>query len=197
MVCICGESLAEHDAQGRRRRHHIEGLVEETRQSDGLQSILTEMYFGTESIVGGSDPWFELYKQISDQRYDLRLNRESEGKDLQALKVQVREVPNIDLHELLETLQQLETQREQAFGRKIGNETKLGALKESEIDLEGRSSVLLRRQRAGATISATREVARDLESTLQNAFYRITGEERAKVSVLMNDIFFADDWFRS
>ena len=191
MVCICGESLAEHDVQGRRRRHHIEGLVEETRQSDGLQSILTEMYFGTESIVGGSDSWVELYKQISDQRYDLRLNRESEGKDLQALKAQVREVPNINLHELLETLQQLETQREQAFGRKIGNETKLGALKESEIDLEGRSNTLLRRQRAGVTISATREVARDLESTLQNAFYRITSEERAKVSVLMNDIFLA------
>ena len=189
MVCICGESLAEHDIQGRRRRHHVEGLVEETRQSDGLQSILTEMYFGTESIVGGADSWFELYKQVSDKRYDLRLNRDAEGRAMQALKAQVREVPNIDLHELLETLQQLETQKEQAFGRKIGNETKWGALKESEIDLERRSNVLLRRQRAGATMSATREVARDLETTLQNAFNRITSEERAKVGVLMNDIF--------
>lgn len=191
MVCICGESLAEHDVQGRRRRHHIEGLVEETRQSDGLQSILTEMYFGTEDIVRGADSWFELYKHISDHRYDLRLKRESEGRNLQALRAQVREVPNINLHELLETLQQLETQNAQAFGRKIGNETKLSALKESEIDLESRSKVLLRHQKAGKTISATREVARDLESTLQNAFNRITSEERTKVSTLMNEIFLA------
>ena len=44
-------------------------------------------------------------------------------------------------------------------------------------------------RRAGATISATREVARDLESTLLSAFNRITSEERTKVSVLMNNIF--------
>ena len=189
MVCICGETLAEHDVQGRRRRNFIEALVEETRQADGLQSILTEMYFGSEQMLNRPDSWLDLYKNVSEDRYNIQAERTSEGQHLQALKSQVKDVQNVDLQELMQTLEQLETQKDQALMRKVEHEAKLGALKETETDLERRSTGLLRRQDRGAVISATRGVARDVEFVLDNAFEKITRQERAKVSSLMNKLF--------
>ena len=41
-TCICGESLAGQDPHGKRRREHIEHLIEQSRQADELQGSLTD-----------------------------------------------------------------------------------------------------------------------------------------------------------
>ena len=47
VTCICGEALDQHSKDGKRRREHIEQLINESRTADDLQKCLTDLYFGS------------------------------------------------------------------------------------------------------------------------------------------------------
>ena len=48
--CICGESLDESSDEGQRRRDHIQFLIDDSRKADEIQSVITDLYFGSRTL---------------------------------------------------------------------------------------------------------------------------------------------------
>ncbi len=192
-VCICGESLDQHDSHGRLRRERIDSLIEDSRSADTVQGILTELYHGAAQLPlepdEGTYSWLDSYQAIAERRDQLDRLRDHEGDNLRSLEVQVDAIGDTDLQELRETLRSFREQSNRAFERQTRAETELAGLREHEVELVRERDSLLRAQERGARISATLEVMQDIKTALSGAYDRITREEMAKVSSRMNDLF--------
>ena len=192
-TCICGESLAGHDPHGKRRREHIEHLIEQSRQPDGLQASLTELYYAATQLQLGQTPeegsWSGEYARVSDRRRELGQNRESLAIQLRSLDVQIDQLPDTDIQGLRDTLRDHERQRDRFRDIRVRNETRLETLREEARDLTRQRGKLLREQEKGSRILAELNVIQDIESVLKNSYERITNEELSKVSGLMNSFF--------
>ena len=192
-VCICGESLDQHDSHGRLRRERIDSLIEDSRSADTVQGILTELYHGAAQLPlepdEGTYSWLDSYQAIAERRDQLHRLRDHEGANLRSLEVQVDAIGDTDLQELRETLRSFREQSNRAFERQTRAETELAGLREHEVELVRERDNLLRAQERGARISATLEVMQDIKTALSGAYDRITREEMAKVSSRMNDLF--------
>ena len=192
-VCICGESLDQHDSHGRLRRERIDSLIEDSRSADTVQGILTELYHGAAQLPlepdEGTYSWLDSYQAIAERRDQLDRLRDHEGANLRSLEVQVDAIGDTDLQELRETLRSFREQSNRAFERQTRAETELAGLREHEVELVRERDNLLRAQERGARISATLEVMQDIKTALSGAYDRITREEMAKVSSRMNDLF--------
>ena len=192
-TCICGESLAGQDPQGHRRREHIEHLIEQSRKSDELQSRLTDLYYASIQFqpdqAAGEDSWVSEYAGVSARREQLGQNRESLASRLRSLDVQIDQLPDTDIQGLRDTLRDHERQRAHFRDIQVTNETKLESCREEERALKRQRDKLLREQEKGTRILAELNVIQDVESVLKNSYDRITNEELAKVSDLMNTFF--------
>ena len=192
-TCICGESLEAGDPDGKRRRKHIQHLIDDSRRADDLQNTMTDLYFGSRSLqpdnVADDDSWLMAYTKIVERRDELEIMRQEQGKKLKAFEAQLDDIPDIDIRMLRETKQRFWEQRDRFNADRSRYETQLGQLnKEREILVKQRDN-LLREQRKGARILAELEVIQDVERILRNSYERITNEELTKVSELMNALF--------
>ena len=80
-------------------------------------------------------------------------------------------------------------QRDRFNANQVRCETQLEALQKERRSRSATRNNLLRQQRAGVRILAQLEVTQDVKQVLENSYNRITNEELAKVSRLMNTIF--------
>jgi DNA sulfur modification protein DndD len=71
-ICICGESLDPDDAYGKRRRDHIQCLIDGSQKADELQSTITDLYFGSRSLqldqVADEERWLAQYAKVVERR---------------------------------------------------------------------------------------------------------------------------------
>ena len=194
-TCICGESLNANDADGNRRREHILHLIDESRKADDLQSTITDLYFGSRSLlpdqIADEERWLAEYTKVVERRDELEIMRQQHGKKLKALDVQLGdiEIPGTDIQGLRETKRQYAEQRDRFNAAESRYETQLEGLKKERASLVAQRDNLLRQQKKGARILAELEVTHDIELVLRNSYDRITNEELAQVSELMNSIF--------
>jgi DNA sulfur modification protein DndD len=192
-TCICGESLKADDPDGKRRRDHIQHLIDDSRKADELQSRITDLYYGSRSLqpdqVTEEERWLAEYAKIVERRDELEIMREEQGKKLKALEAQLDAIPDTDIQGLRETKRQYTDQRDRFNAAKSRYETQLETLKKEREGLVLQRDNLLREQKKGARILAELEVTQDVEGVLRNSYNRITNEELAKVSDLMNSIF--------
>ena len=192
-TCICGESLAGQDPHGKRRREHIEHLIEQSRKSDELQGSLTDLYYAAAQLQLGQTTeegsWAGEYARVSDRRRELGQNQKSLEEQLRSLEVQIDQLPDTDIQGLRDTLRDHEVQRDRFRDIQVRNETLLGKLREEKNTFTMKRSKLLREQENGDRILAELNVIQDVESVLKNSYDRITNEELAKVSDLMNTFF--------
>ena len=49
-ICICGETLAPGDAGGKKRRAHIQKLIDDSLRADEIQEIITNLYYGAKPL---------------------------------------------------------------------------------------------------------------------------------------------------
>ena len=192
-TCICGESLDIHDTNAKRRRKHIQHLIDESRKADELQSMITDLYYGSRSIetngVTDDGSWLATYNKVFEHRAYLDGIREEQGKKLKALDAQIDDIPDTDIQGLRDTMRQYRDQRDRFNRDQTRYETQLEVLKKERASLAAQRNNLLREQEKGELILAQLEVTQDIESVLQNSYDRITNEELTKVSELMNTIF--------
>ena len=192
-LCICGESLHDDGAAGTKRRDHIGALIENSRKNDQIQEVVTDLYYGSKSLEqrsGDTDhQWMTLYTKVVEQRLALQTLREEEGRKLKSLEVQLDNLPDTDIQGLRETQRQYRDQRDRFNAEKAKIETQIDNLRKVRLRLEGERDKLLRAQKRGARIISELEVTNDIYSVLENAYQRITNEELAKVSALMNKVF--------
>ena len=192
-TCICGESLAGHDPHGKRRREHIEHLIEQSRKSDELQSSLTELYYAAAQFqldqVTEEESWSSEYRRVAARRGELGQNRESLASQLRSLEVRIDQLPNTDIQGLRDTLRDHERQRDRFRDTRVRGETRLENLRKEASDLTRQRDQKLREQKKGTRILAELNVIQDIESVLKNSYEHITNEELKKVSNRMNTFF--------
>lgn len=192
-TCVCGESIDRTDPNGARRREHIQRLIDESRKADELQSMITDLYYGSRSFqpeeVEESDRWAARYARVVERRDELEIMRKEQGKKLKALEVQLDDIPDTNIQGLRETKREYTDQRDRFNANRSKYETQLEGLKKERESLVAQRDNLLREQKKGARILAELEVTQDMERVLRNAYERITEDELAKVSELMNSTF--------
>ncbi len=192
-TCICGESLDPYNTDGKQRRHHIQCLIDESRESDTLQGSITALYFGSNSLkqkeIAGTEYWTDEYAKVTNRRDELMTLRNEQGKKLKALEVQLDSIPDTDIQGLRSVQRQYKNQRDRFNADWTRDETQLEGLKKEHANLVLQRDNLLRQQKKGARILARLEVASDIERVLKNSYNRMTNEELNKVSKLMNSIF--------
>ena len=191
-TCICGESLGPGNPESKKRREHIQKLIEDSRRADEIQEIITRVYFEAkplqDAMINKSE-WLEAYKKVVERRDGIQTLRDEAGRKIRALELQVDELPNTDIKGLREMLRYYKEQRDRALSNRSASETQISGLNRERKDQERKRDTLLREQKKGARVLAELEVIQDVMQVLQNAYKRITNEELAKVSTLMNDIF--------
>ena len=192
-TCICGESLKSHDVNGKRRRDHIQCLIDESRKADALQIRITDLYYGSRPLqpeeVADGERWLVEYDKVVKDRDQLDIKYNEQGEKLKALETQIDDIPDTDIQGLRETQRDYKNQRDRFNTNRAKYETQLEGLKKDRAKLVVQRDKLLRQQRKGARILAGLEVARDVERALQNSLNRMENEELDKVSQLMNTIF--------
>ena len=192
-TCICGESLKSHDVNGKRRRDHIQCLIDESRNADALQIRITDLYYGSRPLqpeeVADGERWLVEYDKVVKDRDQLDIKYNEQGEKLKALETQLDDIPDTNIQGLRATQRDYKNQRDRFNTNRARYETQLEVLKKERAKLVVQRDKLLRQQRKGARILAGLEVASDVERALQNSYNRMTNKELIKVSQLMNTIF--------
>jgi DNA sulfur modification protein DndD len=192
-ICICGETLKAGDPGGEKRCAHIQKLIDDSQRADEIQEIITDLYYGAKPLQSdedeGASAWLKDYKKIVERRDGIQNLRDEAGRKLRALELELDALPDTDIQGLRETLRQYKEQRDRRLMRRSAVETQLTGLRREREELEGVRDRLLREQNRGTRILAELKVAQDVMKVLRSAYERITNEELAKVSELMNDIF--------
>ena len=192
-LCICGETLEPDDENGKKRRAHIQKLIDDSERADEIQEIITDLYYGAKPLQvggeGGTSAWLEDYRKVVGRRDGIQDLRDDAGRKFRALELQLDSLPDTDIRGLRETCRGYKNQRDRHLSKQSAIETQLSGLRREREALETDRDRLLREQKKGARILAESEVTRDVTKVLQSAYERITNEELQKVSDLMNNIF--------
>ena len=192
-TCICGESLQEEGPGSLRRRSHIQHLIEESRKADALQGIITDLYFGSVSLLPGQTTqqatWCALSAEVTTQRDRLDQMREDLGKQSRAIDSKLKQIPNSDVPGLRDARRQYQEQRDRSNATRSRLQGDLGNVLREIEQLSRSRDQILRRQDRGQRFMADLEVAQDIETVLSKAYDRLTTEELDKVSSRMNTTF--------
>lgn len=191
-VCICGEALSGADVDSARRRDHILNLIDDSRRSDAVQETVTDLYYGSrslEQLAGGSSAWSAAFAEVVRARDDLRELRDQEGRKLKALELQIDSLPETDIQLLRDTQRQYSQQRDRFHAKVATVSTQIDGMAKDRTTLVQKRDRLLRDQAKGARVFAEVTVVNDIQGVLESAYGRITDEELAKVSSLMNSMF--------
>ena len=192
-ACVCGASLGDNDSSDQHRREHIENLIEDSRQADELQEVLTELYYSIRTLrevsAGGRGNWVEQFDDVANRRDNLDSRIEELGKEARELDIQIKQLDDVDTTVLRNSLRELHKMRDQRLGDKARSESQRTHWSDRAERLRRRRDRLLREQTKGAIVLANLNVAQDVKDVLERAYERITHEELTKVSNLMNTYF--------
>ena len=191
--CICGESLDKTAPDSQKRREHIQHLIDESRKADELQSVITDLYYGSRSLqpdeISDDERWLSEYTRVVERRDELEILREDHGKKLKAQEAQLDDIPDTNIQGLRGTKRQYEDQRNRFTADRARYETQLEVLTKKQESLVQKRNRLLQEQKKGARVLAELEVVQDVSGVLNRSYDRITNEELAKVGNLMNALF--------
>ena len=192
-ICICGESLAPTDSKAKHRLDYINKLIEDSKRSDEIQEIITDLYYGAKPLqlddTDKPQTWLNEYTKVVERRDGIQILRDEAGRKFRSLELELDALPDTDIQGLRDTLRQYKGQRDRCLAKRTSVETQLSGLKNERENLEQERDRLLREQNKGARILAELNVTQDVMKILKSSYNRITNEELAKVSELMNEIF--------
>jgi len=191
--CICGESLEEDGGEGQNRRQHVCELIERSRKADEVQSLVTDLYFGSRSLEARPDDvdgsWTKQLAEVFKQRSGLQSLRDEEGRKFKSLEVTLDKLPDTDIQQLREVRRGYLAQRDR-FGAEVSKiETQIAGIEKHQEQLVRERDRLLRHQKKGERIIAELAATNDIAAVLERSYDRIVQEELTKVSSLMNSIF--------
>ena len=192
-TCICGEPLQGEDPTVRRRRNYLTKLLDGSREADRLQSVITDLYYGSIALqLGGTSSnmlWLTLIEETTTRRDQLDTLRRELGEQSKAIEAKIAQIPDMDIQGLRETRRQYAEQRDRFNASRSRYRADLANVQQ-EINTASRTrEQMLRRQERGQRIMAHLEVAQDIEAVLRRAYERLTTDELNKVSARMNGLF--------
>ena len=191
--CICGETIDPNDGVGRRRRAHIQDIIDRSRRSDELQELAGELFLASRSLLlnptAPDDHWTAHYDRVTKRREELRDWQADMERRAKALETQLGDIPTVDVAGWRDAKRRFTEQRDRYNARVAKNETLLERLREEKRRELRRSQNLADKQKKGARVRAQLTLTQDVHSVLTKAYERMRSEELLKVSDQMNIIF--------
>lgn len=188
-ICICGEALKSDNPDGKKRREHIQHLIESSECADEAQKTITSLFRYSQMRNTESNTWLEDYKIVLEKWNDLEDQRDQAGRRFRTLEQQLDKLSDTDIRELRAKLSMYREQRDKDLRATTEIETKLTDLQKEIKEVQGKHERLLQKEKKAMHILSGLDVKKDVIKVLKNAYERITNEELAKVSELMNDNF--------
>ena len=136
-----------------------------------------------------SNTWLEDYKIVLEKWNDLEDQRDQAGRRFRTLEQQLDKLSDTDIRELRAKLSMYREQRDKDLRATTEIETKLTDLQKEIKEVQGKHERLLQKEKKAMHILSGLDVKKDVIKVLKSAYERITNEELAKVSELMNDNF--------
>ena len=190
-VCICGESLDQTDTDGRRRRMHIDHLIEASRNSDAVQKKVTALYYGARELLRPVEErtWSDEYRDVFERRQRAETNHKELGEKEAAIEAQIAALPDVDTQQLHTSRNHYRSQCKEAHSKEIRLNARLEDMgRDIKIAETGRDK-LLQHDEKGMKIGAELEVVHDLQNVLSNALETMKTRELQEVSDRMNELF--------
>ncbi len=191
--CICGESIDENDPDGNRRRLNIQKLIDDSKQADEIQVIITDLYFGSKALQKSPEPtesrWLNEYKRVVENRDGLTILRDQAGAKKRSIELEIDRLPDADIQGLRDTKKRYKEQRDRFLQKKSTLETQLESLNRDRAYLVRERDRLLRIQDKGTRVLSELIVTQDIINVLKSSYDKITNEELIRVSEKMNEIF--------
>lgn len=190
-VCICGESLDPNDSAGQLRRRNIMKLIEESREADALQEKITELYYGSQSLLAPiqQKAWIERYNEIFKLRNESRYRAIEAGEKESELEAKISKLPNIDIADLQSTRDKFrkDARDYQIRGAKL--EVQIENCRKEMAALIEKRDKLLKHDERGLKLASELDVTGDLIDVIEKALSSIKTLELKNVSERMNSIF--------
>jgi DNA sulfur modification protein DndD len=191
-VCICGESLKDDGADGTRRRSHIANMIEESQQADALQSTLADLYYDLRAVrsrMETGNNWIDLFKNVANRNQELDVRLEDAKRKQGALELRIDSLKDTDIQVLRQAKRDYQEQRDRFKSEQAVHETRQSGVRKDLESAKNERERLLKAQTKGNRILCDLDVITDIKAVLDAAYRRITSEELAEVSRLMNVIF--------
>lgn len=190
-LCICGESLNDNDQDGRRRRAHIQRLIEESRNSDAIQEKVTALYYGARELLRPVQDrtWLDEYKDVFGRRNMANIRCKDYGEDEMAIEAKIDELPDVDIKQLQTTRGHYRTQAKEVQANAADISARIETMHREINSAATKRDKLLQHDEKGMKISAELEVVYDLYQVLEKALETMKTMELKQVSERMNTIF--------
>ena len=190
---MCGDSLAEGNPDGVRKRKHIQHIIDESKQSDEHKKVLTELFYRskvwTADITDGNRSWVDEYEEVFGERDSADRQRDALSKSRKDLEIKLDALQDSDIQKLREARRYYKQQESRFQVDFIRAETERRRLESQKAADEAHRDKLLKHQKKAQRIIADLEVTKDIEDVLMNAYRRIQTVELDKVSTRMNELF--------
>ena len=189
--CICGESLDDASPDGRRRREHIECLIEESRTADANHEKLSALYYGSRDLLRPPTDrtWADEYSDVFQLRLSANKHAQDYGEREAALDAQISELPDVDIRQLQATRNRYRKQHKEQHAKFIRVVDDLERAFKEQKEAESQRAKLLAQDNKGAKLGAELQVARDLEEVLEKTLSAMRTRELEQVSGQMNALF--------
>lgn len=188
--CICGESLDTQSESGKRRRQHIEQLIEESRDTDALKAKISDLYYDGKELFGTAPAtWIADYTSAFADRNREQRTYEELGQAEADLEAKLDKVKD-------DNVQQAREMRDvyrQRLDEKIPHATRLDQQirlkREGRVELEKRFQTLSAREEKGRKFTCELTAARDMRGVVERALEIMKTREVQAVSIKMNEYF--------
>ena len=190
-VCICGERLDQAEPDGRRRRVHIEHLIEASRNSDAIQEKVTALYYGARELLRPVEErtWSDEYSDVFERRQRANTRRRELGEAEAAIEARIAALPDVDTQQLQTSRNHYRSQCRDGRDREIRLKARLEGMRRDIKAAESERDKLLQHDEKGMKIGAELVVAHDLQQVLSNALETMKTRELQQVSDRMNALF--------
>ena len=189
-TCICGESLDVSDTDGKKRRTHIQSLIEDSRNSDEIQEKVTALYYSAQGLLSPVErTWADEYKDVFARRQRAYSRCQQHGEVENEIEAKIAELPEVDIRQLRNTRSHYRDQFRKAHSQEIRLRSQLDVKRRDIKSAEIIRGKLLQKDTKGLKFSAELEVAKDLHDIMSNALETMKTEELEKVSKHMNALF--------
>lgn len=188
--CICGESLDAQSADGKRRRQHIEALIEESRDADALKAKVSDLYYEGKELFGNAPAtWVGDYTAAFSDRNAEQRTYEELGQAEADLEAKLDKVKDDNVQQARDMRDTYRRQLDEKIPQAGRLDLQIRQQREHRVELEKRFQTLSAREEKGRRFTCELTAARDMRGVVERALEVMKTREVQSVSFKMNEYF--------
>jgi len=192
-ICICGATLSEENTDGKKRREHIQHLINSSKDQDETSKIVTELEYQCISMniwkKDRQSNWLENQESFEANVLQAREEQEDIGSQIADKDTQLDDLSNTDVNQLRELLQDAKDDRnthKQQQERQILTEiNENNNLQAAEVAL----AKYIKEQSENTSLNAQIDLISDVENVFSEILILLKNQKAKDVSNKMNSTF--------